>query len=153
MKLIAKIATIAFMFFLSACIKEEPTVSFSPFEQDIYERINAYRLVNDLPELIPSVPVQEQATNHATAMANGDIPFSNDGFSERALAIKTAIRGNNVVEHLAKEISTSAEVIDFWRQNEDSNADLLGDFNLVGICSKQSETDVYYHVLILFRTN
>ncbi|NER06612.1 MAG: CAP domain-containing protein [Okeania sp. SIO3C4] len=153
MKLLVKTVIIVYSFLLLSCIKEEASVSLSPFEQDVFDRINAYRQLNNLPEFKLSLPVQEQAEKHALAMANGDVPFSNDGLSDRALAIKTAIRGSEVVENIAKEISNSSEVVIFWRQDALSEAKMLGNFNLAGISSKQSQTGIYYHVLILFRAN
>lgn len=138
------------VFFCMSCSTETAEPSLGEFERDFFEHLNAYRDLNNANTLSVHTAVQEQALAFATRLANGESDFTHDSFSERALAIKTALRGTNTAECIAYGQSNASELINYWRSNPEYAPHLLGDFNKVGIASVADTNGKYYHVLVLF---
>ncbi len=153
MKVSVYILSILFLLIsFSSCEKEDSSASLNELEEDILSSINELRKVNGLPTVELNTLAQEQAAKYAQDMASGKVPFSKEGASERALVLKTAMSVSEVVESIAKGMSTSFDVLTYWRSDPIEKSKLLGNFNFAGISSKQATDGTYYHVLILFRT-
>lgn len=60
-------------------------------EQDTFNRVNAYRETQNLEPLVWNEAMAEIARGHSTDMATGAVPFSHDGFNDRASQIFSTI--------------------------------------------------------------
>lgn len=139
------------MFFCMSCSTETTEPTLGELERDFFEHLNAYRKLNNANSLSVHAAVQEQALLFANSLADGESSFTHDGFSDRALAIKTSVRGSNTAECIAYGQSNASELINYWRSNSEYSPHLLGDFNKIGIASAADANGKYYHVLLLFQ--
>ncbi|WP_414528145.1 CAP domain-containing protein [Nodularia chucula] len=103
-------------------------------EKSIFEDINRYRVAHNLPELTLNANITQQARIHSQNMANGNVPFSHDGFEQRVTAIH--LHYNNASENLAvnKGYSNPAsEAINGWLESPEHLQNIQGNFDLTGI--------------------
>ena len=101
-------------------------------EQDLFARVNAYRVSRGLPALRWSDSVAEQARRHSDEMASGAAGRGHAGFDERLAAIRKRIR----ISAWAENVVGDRSVDDAFRRLVDSpthRENLERDFDLTGV--------------------
>lgn len=101
-------------------------------EQDLFARVNAYRVSKGLSALGWSDIVAEQARRHSQEMASGAASRGHAGFEERLAAIRTRLR----VSAWAENVVGDRNVDEAFRRLLDSathRENLERDFDLTGV--------------------
>lgn len=115
--------------------------------QDIHQQINQYRQSQNLPPLKLNATISQQAELHSRAMARGEVPFSHQGFDQRAETISKAVQYRRVAENVAynQGYSNPAEnAVSGWLKSPEHHQNIVGDFDLTGIGVAKNEAGEYY---------
>ncbi|MBN1448396.1 MAG: CAP domain-containing protein [Bacteroidetes bacterium] len=116
-------------------------------EQRVHTLINQHRVDLGLAPLTLRDVITIQARNHSRNMADGTVPFSHDGFTDRVDAISSQIPISGAAENVAtiSGYSDPARIaVDRWIKSAGHKANLEGDYDLTGIGVAQSATGGYY---------
>ncbi|MBL7973449.1 MAG: CAP domain-containing protein [Candidatus Kapabacteria bacterium] len=89
MKYLLSIVTI--LAFATIAYAAKPNIK--AIEQEVLERINAYRLEQGLQPLVLNSTVSEIARKHSANMASGKVAFGHDGFLKRDEKIRAKLVG------------------------------------------------------------
>jgi uncharacterized protein YkwD len=133
--------------------KQVPKDSIATTEQienQIFEKVNAYRKSKNLSELAINAIMVKLARKHSKDMADGKVSFGHDGFSERMARIRKKIKnvsmgGENVYECSGNYDDLANEAFTGWLQSRGHKQNIEGQFDLTGIgVVKSPEGDYYF---------
>ncbi|PLX32778.1 MAG: CAP domain-containing protein [Ignavibacteria bacterium] len=116
-------------------------------ENRVHTLINQYRVEQGLAPLTMADVMTTQARIHSRNMADGDVPFSHDGFEDRVEVIKTQINIAGAAENVARNsgFSDPAQIsVNGWIDSDGHRNNIEGDYDLTGIGVSQSSGGVYY---------
>ena len=113
--------------------------------------VNKHRAGQYLSPLQINPHIQVAATQHAQDMANGTVPFSHDGFQERAKRLIEKLSGSSVAENVAVGQDDSLVIVNSWLESEGHRSNIEGDFNLTGIGVARSEDNRMYYCQIFIK--
>ncbi|MDB9447965.1 CAP domain-containing protein [Anabaena sp. CS-542/02] len=129
----------------AAILTTTTSIQTNALEKSVFEKINQYRVSQNLPKLRLNTDITEQARIHSQDMANGKVPFSHEGFKQRVSTIP--LRHNGASENLAlnKGYSNPAsEAITGWLKSPGHLQNIHGDYDLTGIgVATNKEGEVY----------
>ncbi|MEG3436324.1 CAP domain-containing protein [Pannus brasiliensis CCIBt3594] len=120
-------------------VKTAPSFDESslPFlEEEILQKVNEYRRSNGLPPLTLNPAISRQARIHSQRMATGAVPFSHEGFQQRARAIAVKIPYRAVAENVAVNQGhddPTTVALQGWIESKSHRENLKGDFDKTGI--------------------
>ncbi|AFY65488.1 CAP domain-containing protein [Geitlerinema sp. PCC 7407] len=123
-------------------------------EQEVFTRINQYRTQKGLAPLSSNNAIAQQARSHSQAMANGSVPFSHDGFSQRVSAIGQTIAVRGAAENVAYNMGhrNPAQVaVDGWLKSPGHRGNIEGNYSLTGIGIARNARGEYYFTQIFIR--
>jgi uncharacterized protein YkwD len=131
------------------------TTSFetTALEKSVFEEINRYRVANKLPQLTLNANITQQARIHSQNMANGQVPFSHQGFEQRVKAIP--LRYNDASENVAVNQGYSdpaSEAITGWLKSPGHLQNIQGNFDHTGIGVATNSQGEVYLTQIFIRT-
>jgi uncharacterized protein YkwD len=78
-----------------------PSSPPNPFEQALFDKVNAYRASRGLKQLKMYDLITAQARLHSINMAYGRVQFGHDGFKDRANRIRSYLSVLDIAENLA----------------------------------------------------
>jgi uncharacterized protein YkwD len=110
-------------------------IAVGSLEQSIYNQVNQYRRVQNLPPLAFDQTISEQARAHSAAMANSG-RISHNGFDDRAALIGQTITYSSVAENVASNQgyeNPDNTAVKGWIKSPGHQQNMVGDFDLTGI--------------------
>jgi len=116
-------------------------------EKRVHALINDYRASKGLPTLTLHAVISEQSRLHSRNMAEGEVPFSHDGFDERIEAIRTritVIRGSENVAFNSGYADPARTAVNGWIQSTGHRNNIEGDYNLTGIGVWKNSAGAWY---------
>lgn len=129
----------------AAMLTTTTTIKTNALEKSVFDKINQYRVSQNLPKLRLNTDITQQARIHSQNMANGKVPFSHEGFEQRVTAIP--LKYNNASENLALNKGYSnpvGEAITGWLKSPRHLQNIHGDYDLTGIgVATNKEGEVY----------
>ncbi|AKG20826.1 CAP domain-containing protein [Calothrix sp. 336/3] len=132
-------------------IATSENVKTTDLEKSVLEQINRYRIAHGLPALTINQNISRQARVHSQQMAEGQVPFSHDGFKKRVNAIP--LRYQSAAENVAFNQGyndPAAQAMLGWLNSPGHLSNIHGDFNLTGIgVAKNSQGEVYITQIFL----
>lgn len=127
---------------------------YSALEQSIHQQINQYRQSLKLPPLSLDPRISEQARAHSQAMANGEVPFSHQGFEQRVGAIRRVIPDRAAAENVAFNQGFSnpgQQAVQGWIKSPGHRINIEGQYDLTGIGIVKNAKGEYYFTQIFIR--
>lgn len=118
---------------------------------NLLKRINKHRAGQYLPALEANQDIQIAANQHAQDMANNKIPFSHEGFQERAKSLLGKLNGKSVAENVAVGQDNAAVITNSWLDSNSHRSNIEGDFNLTGIGVARSDDNKMYYCQIFIK--
>ena len=128
--------------------------SISALEQSIYQQINQYRQSQNLPPLQLDPRISQQARQHSQAMAAGKVPFSHNGFEQRAKALGEEIPYQSVAENIAFNqgyANPATEAVQGWLNSSGHLKNIVGQFDLTGVGVAKNAAGEYYFTQIFIK--
>lgn len=128
---------------------------FTALEQSIHQQINQYRQSQNLPPLKLDSRISEQARAHSQAMANGRVPFSHQGFDQRAKTINSKIPYREAAENVAFNQgykNPDRQAVEGWIKSNGHRHNIQGNYNLTGIGIVKNAQGEYYFTQIFIRS-
>lgn len=113
--------------------------------------INKHRMGQYLPILQINPHIQVAATQHAQDMASGKIPFSHDGFQNRAKLLIEKLNGSSAAENVAMGLDDAQVIVNSWLDSNAHRSNIEGDFNLTGIGVAEAEDKKVYYCQIFIK--
>ena len=132
------------------------TDSLDPLEQKAYDQVNQYRTSNGLSPLSLDSRITEQARKHSQDMANGQVQFGHDGFSQRIQVIEQVIPLSAAAENAAynQGYSDLASVaVQGWLNSPEHLTNIKGQYDMTGIGVAKSAQGAYYFTQIFIRSS
>lgn len=120
-------------------------------EKLIYQQVNQYRLSRNLPPLEFNAVISQQAKLHSQKMAQGIVPFSHDGFKQRAKNIESKILYQSAAENVAFNQGYQDPVtiaVQGWLKSDGHRRNIEGKYNLTGIGVAKNTAGEYYFTQI-----
>ena len=128
--------------------------SLQTLEQAVLTQINQHRASLKLPPLTLNATISEQARAHSQAMANGQVPFSHNGFQQRVATIARTIPYSRAAENVAYNQGYSdpvSQAVQGWLQSTGHRQNIEGSFDLTGIGIAKNAKGEYYFTQIFIR--
>lgn len=121
---------------------------FTDLKQSIIDGVNQYRSTKNLPPLLLNSLISQQAKTHSKNMAQGQVPFSHEGFKERVQALSGKISYRRAAENLAYNsgyAKPAKQAVEGWIDSSSHRHNMLGNYNLTGIgIAKNSQGEYYF---------
>jgi len=108
-------------------------------ERETFDLVNAYRKANGLPGLQWDDTIAKVSRGHSKDMADDDVDFGHDGFSDRVDQLKKAVAGLSFEGAGEKVLRTNdprevARVaVSLWLKSPHHLKNIRGDFNYSGM--------------------
>lgn len=134
----------------SDSVQEENNSSVN-INYSLLKIINKHRAGQYLSPLQVNPHIQVAATQHAQDMALGKIPFSHEGFQERARFLLDKIGGSSVAENVAVGQEDAQVITNSWLDSDGHRKNIEGDFNLTGIGVGKAEDGRMYYCQIFIK--
>ena len=113
-----------------------------------HQQVNQYRQSRNLPPLELNRVISQQARIHSQNMAQGQLPFSHQGFENRIEAISLAIPYLSAAENVAYNQGYRDPVekaVEGWIKSPGHHKNMIGNYNLTGIgIAKNSQGEYYF---------
>lgn len=122
------------------------TGPYSNMAGEILHYVNDYRAKLGLAALTMIDVISKEAEGHSRNMATDKVPFSHDGFDDRAERIRRQIKPVNAwAENVAFGAETAKEVVDMWLHSPGHRKNIEGSYNLTGIgVAKSADGSLYF---------
>jgi uncharacterized protein YkwD len=124
-------------------------------ENKIYQQVNQYRQSRGLSPLLLNRVISQQARLHSQRMAAGLVPFSHQGFDERAQNIGLTVPYQSVGENVAVNQGYDDPVmiaVDGWIKSKGHRENMEGDFDSTGIgVTTDNQGKLYFTQIFLKR--
>jgi uncharacterized protein YkwD len=128
--------------------------SLQTLEQAVLTQINQYRASRKLAPLTLNATISGQARAHSQAMANGQVPFSHNGFQQRVATIARTIPYSRAAENVAYNQGYSdlvGQAVQGWLKSPGHLKNIEGSFDLTGIGIAKNAKGEYYFTQIFIR--
>ncbi|PCJ62381.1 MAG: hypothetical protein COA79_04760 [Planctomycetota bacterium] len=133
--------------------KNKEPISINELEQRIFELVNQYRINNDLSPLELNEEVSKIAREHSENMAEGNVAWGHNGYSERAEMVSSIIAWEELGENLARNnfSSPALKALDEWSESHLHEENMVGSFNMAGVGVAISSDGEYFFTQIFVR--
>lgn len=142
-----KLAVLVLLLTFNGCQDDDSL--FAPpadVEDNIFDHINHYRLLNGYAALDRNTLLDELARSHSSTMsANNSLSHVNQGY--RYEQVITELNSNTYAELVARGNINGRDLIDQWSDDADSNETILGDYNAIGIGVSESSDEQFVTVI------
>lgn len=128
--------------------------NFLTLEEYTHELINQYRKSQNLPPLTLDSRISKEARAHSQAMANGAVPFSHNGFEQRAKAIDKSISYSGAAENVAYNQGFSdpaKQAVEGWLKSPGHLKNIQGQYDLTGVGVAKNAKGEYYLTQIFIK--
>lgn len=124
--------------------------NITDMETAILALVNEHRASQGMKELEFSSVAYGEANKHNDYMiATGKL--SHDHFSKRAQNIASQVQVKLVAENVAKEYSSSEEVVTYWLGSPDHRRSIEGDFTHTAISVKEDASGKLFYTQLFYR--
>ncbi|PSB00721.1 CAP domain-containing protein [Merismopedia glauca CCAP 1448/3] len=130
-------------------------MSTEALELIIFNRVNQYRLSQNLKPVKLHPRITELAREHSRKMAKGEVPFSHNGFEDRVKAISIALPYQGASENVAYNYGyqdPAQYTISGWINSPGHQKNMVGKYNLTGIGVAKNYKGEYYFTQIFVNT-
>lgn len=120
-------------------------------EASIFQKINRYRISQNLPALTRNSAIDNQARIHSQNMASGKIAFGHDGFSGRVAAtgIANSGRAENVAFNQGHQ-DPANQAVQGWLKSSGHLENIRESYNLTGIgVANNNQGQIYFTQIFL----
>jgi uncharacterized protein YkwD len=125
------------------------TKQFNNMAGEILHYVNEYREHRGLCDLAMADVICKEAETHSCNMACDKVPFSHDGFDERADRIRRQIKPVNAwAENVAYGAESAKEVVEMWLHSPGHRKNIEGKYNMTGIGIAKSRGGSLYFTQI-----
>jgi uncharacterized protein YkwD len=121
-------------------------------ERELYNLVNQYREANQLNQLNWSNTISKQCRYHSNDIASGRIPFGHDGKEARLEKIRNTFPnavGAELIYQQNSGYQFYQKAIDHWKNDQNRNQILVGNYQRMGIGIAKSENGNYVVTMIL----
>jgi uncharacterized protein YkwD len=125
--------------------------TISALELSVHDQVNQYRGSLGLASLELNEDISKEARIHSQQMAQGNVPFSHDGFDQRIEAISSTLSYSSAAENVAYNQGYDDPVtvaVEGWINSPGHQKNMAGNFNLSGVGVAQNSTGEYYFTQI-----
>ena len=125
--------------------------TISALELSVHDQVNQYRDSLGLASLDLNEDISKEARIHSQQMAQGNVPFSHDGFDQRIEAISSTLSYSSAAENVAYNQGYDDPVtvaVEGWINSPGHQKNMVGNFNLSGVGVAQNSTGEYYFTQI-----
>lgn len=125
--------------------------AFIALEKEIHQQINQYRQSRNLSPLEWDDEISKHAREHSQKMANGDVPFSHEGFEQRMKAIGDKLSARKGSENVATNRGHRdplSVAVQGWIDSPGHRENIEGDYNTTGIGIARNSAGGYYFTQI-----
>lgn len=129
---------------------EAPSVSYSNFELQVMELVNAYRVEKGLSELKNLDEISYQAETHNIHMVKND-EVCHDQFGSRYSALVKLVGAEAVSENVAYGYRTAEAVVQAWIKSDSHRKNMEGNHTHFGISVTKNDEGKYYFTNIFIR--
>jgi uncharacterized protein YkwD len=114
--------------------------------RDILARTNEYRRKNGLQDVARDEELDRLAAVHSRNMANGQVPFSHNGFEDRAEAYRKVEKlfVSAFSENVAVGARNGQEVMEGWIKSPGHRKNIEGAYNRMGIAVVRDKDGALY---------
>jgi uncharacterized protein YkwD len=150
-----KVVFYSIFFMLAVGVAGTTTAGQICTQENILERINVYRVKQNLPPLQVNAQIAQAAKTHSREMAEKIIPFGHDGFTQRIHGLfKLFPTANGGAENvLYSDVDDAQTVVQAWLHSRGHRKNIEGNFNLTGIGVAHDGNGRVYVTEIFIRTN
>lgn len=124
----------------------------SILEQEVFEKVNDYRVSHHLLPLTLDSRISEQARIYSQAMASGQVPFGQEGLELHTEAISNVIPYQGICENVAYNLGfadPARAAVNSWLKNPKRGVvDAAGEYELTGIGVATNIKGEYYFTQI-----
>lgn len=128
--------------------------TFLTLEEYTHQLINQYRKSQNLPPLTLDARISKEARAHSQAMANGEVPFSHNGFEQRVKAIGKSISYGAAAENVAYNQGFSdpaKQAVEGWLKSPGHLKNIQGQYDLTGMGVAKNAKGEYYLTQIFIK--
>lgn len=129
-------------------------MSVEALESIVFDRINRYRLSQNLNPLKLHPRITQLAREHSRKMASGAVSFSHNGFNDRVKAISTALPYQGAAENVAFNYGYKDPVaysVNGWLNSPGHYKNIVGKYNLTGVgVAKNSQGEYYFTQIFVY---
>ncbi|MDB9468425.1 CAP domain-containing protein [Dolichospermum circinale CS-1225] len=128
-------------------------VNTATIEASVFQKINQYRVSQNLPALTRNSTIDNQARIHSQNMASGRVAFGHNGFSGRVAA--TGIAYSRVAENVAYNQGhqdPADRAVQGWLNSSGHLANIKGNYTLTGIGVASNNQGKIYFTQIFLRS-
>lgn len=126
-------------------------ISTAAMEASIFQKINRYRVSQNLTALTRNSAIDNQARIHSQNMASGKIAFGHDGFSGRVAAtgIANSGRAENVAFNQGHQDPVN-QAVQGWLKSSGHLENIRESYNLTGIgVASNNQGQIYFTQIFL----
>ncbi|MGF1513224.1 MAG: CAP domain-containing protein [Elainellaceae cyanobacterium] len=128
--------------------------ALAALEDSVLAQINQYRQEQGLAPLATNEAIRQQARQHSSAMAQGEVPFSHEGFEQRVAAIAKSIDYRRSAENVAYNegyAQPGEQAVQGWLESPGHLSNIRGDYGLTGVGIAR-DGQAYYFTQIFILT-
>lgn len=133
--------------FLSSCQDDDSL--FAPpsdVEDNIFDHINHYRLLNGYAAIDRNSTLDDLASSHSQTMTENN-SLSHVNQSERYEQVISELNMNRYGELVASGKINGRDLIEQWSDDQESNETILGDYSIIGIGVADGDEKQYVTVI------
>jgi uncharacterized protein YkwD len=122
-------------------------------EASVFQKINRYRVSQNLPALTRNFAIDNQARIHSQNMASGKIAFGHNGFSGRVAA--TGIASSGYAENVTynqRHQDSSSQAVQSWLRSSGHLENIRGNYDLTGVGVASNNQGKIYFTQIFLRS-
>ncbi len=123
----------------------------SALELSVHEQVNQYRASLGLNPLKLHQDISRAARFHSQQMAQGNVPFSHQGFEQRLEAISYSLPYSSAAENVAYNQGYDDPVtvaVQGWIDSSGHQKNMAGNFDTTGVGVAKNDAGEYYFTQI-----
>jgi uncharacterized protein YkwD len=129
-------------------------ISNADMEASVFQKINRYRVSQNLPALARNLAIDNQARIHSQNMASGKIAFGHNGFSGRVAATGIASSSGYAenVTYNQRHQDPSSQAVQSWLRSSGHLENIRGNYDLTGVGVASNNQGKIYFTQIFLRS-
>lgn len=128
-----------------------PQMNLPEIQRAIFDVVNEHRMSKSLSAVQLNEFCTELAVEHSINMSLDSVPFSHDGFQDRANRAVEGLDAEAVGENVAYNFHTPESLINAWANSEAHRKVLEGDFTHMGIGVADDDDGNRYYTQFMVR--
>ncbi|NER17275.1 CAP domain-containing protein [Spongiivirga citrea] len=132
---------------------EEESINFTEDQRlalEVHQRVNAFRVENDLSQLTFDLEVSEIAKEHSVQMLS-ERSATHKSFDARHLKVEDMTDAQVTGENVAKGYKTADGVIHAWINSKEHHDNMINDYTHTGIGVVKGDDGEAYYTQIFYK--